>query len=78
MKNKIVDLNNHLFAQLERLSDEATDGEALKIEISRAKAISSVAKDIISAQTLALESAKFQNDYRYATIPETLAITKKV
>lgn len=35
MKNKPVDLNNHLFAQLERLGDEDLSGDDLKQEIER-------------------------------------------
>lgn len=39
MKNTLVDLNNHLFAELERLSDEDLTGEELEAEISRSKAL---------------------------------------
>ena len=42
MKNKLVDLNNHLFAELERLSDEDLQGDELTAEIDRAKAITGV------------------------------------
>ncbi|EMY6467013.1 hypothetical protein ABCL20_004489 [Vibrio alginolyticus] len=72
MKNKLTDLNNHLFAQLERLSDESTKGEELLEEIKRAKAVSSISKDIINNASVALDAAKFQNDYRNAPIPEQL------
>ena len=47
MKNKIEDLRNHLFAQLERLSDEEIDKEKLDKEISRAASIVQVAETII-------------------------------
>lgn len=64
MKNKLIDLNNHLFAQLERLSDESIKGDALKEELGRAKAVSNIAKDIVSNASLALKAAEFKTDFK--------------
>lgn len=61
MKNKLSDLNNHLFAQLERLSDEDLKGEKLEEEISRAKAVTSIANQIISNGSLVLDAAKLMD-----------------
>lgn len=58
MKNTLGDLNNHLFAQLERLGDEELTGEKLTDEINRAKAITSVASQIIANGSLVLEARK--------------------
>lgn len=55
MKNTLGDLNNHLFAQLERLSDEELNGEQLKEEMQRAKAVTSLASQIIANGTLVLK-----------------------
>lgn len=56
MKNKLTDLNNHLFAQLERLGDESLDSEKLKDEIARSKAITSVSSQIVNNARLALDA----------------------
>ena len=56
MKNKLSDLNNHLFAQLERLSNEDLKGDDLKEEIERSKAVKAIAQEIISGGKLALEA----------------------
>lgn len=56
MKNKLTDLNNHLFAQLERLSDEDLKGDALKEEINRSKAVTGVSKEIVANARLALDA----------------------
>ena len=58
MRNTLADLNNHLFAQLERLSDEELKGEALEEEIDRAKAINQVASSIIENGSLVLDAQK--------------------
>lgn len=62
MKNKLTDLNNHLFAQLERLSDEDLAGDNLAEEIERAKALTTVSKEIISTGTLLLNAHKAISD----------------
>ncbi|QLE63992.1 phage protein [Furfurilactobacillus rossiae] len=55
-KNTLGDLNNHLFAELERLDDEDLKGEDLSNEIERAKAISDVAGKAISNADLVLKA----------------------
>ncbi len=63
MKNTLGDLNNHLFAQLERLSDEDVKGEQLKEEMARAKAVTGLASQIIANGTLVLKARMLQLEY---------------
>ena len=69
MKNKISDLRDHMFAQLERLGNEDLNEEQLKQEISRAQAISEVGKVIV-------ESAKTEVMYAKLTGKKTDEPTK--
>ncbi|MBE7359897.1 hypothetical protein ACP2Y3_03450 [Staphylococcus epidermidis] len=73
-KNTLNDLNNHLFAQLERLSDEDLKGEELQEELSRSKAVSDVAKNIVSNGNLILQAHKFKDERMDANnhLPELL------
>lgn len=64
MQNKLVDLNNHLFAMIERLGDESLTPEQLKTEIDRSKAITNTAQAIIQNGNLALKTVKHVNEYR--------------
>ena len=58
MKNKLSDLNNHLFEQIEWLSDRDIMGEKLDEEIRRARTVCDVASQIISGGRLVLDAAK--------------------
>lgn len=62
MKNTLGDLNNHLFAELERLGDEDLRGEELVEEVTRAKSITSVSHQIISNAQIILEAEKFRDE----------------
>ncbi|MCL4441539.1 MAG: hypothetical protein M1609_13405 [Firmicutes bacterium] len=63
MRNTLGDLNNHLFAQLERLSEEELKGEELKEEMARAKAVTGLASQIIANGTLVLKARTLQLEY---------------
>lgn len=56
MKNKLTDLNNHLFAQLERLSDEDLTPEQVLNEAKRADAVVAVADQIVRGADLQLKA----------------------
>lgn len=58
MKNKLTDLNDHLFCALERLNDEKIKGDKLAEEVERSKAITGVAREIIANGKLVLEAQK--------------------
>ena len=60
MQNTLGDLNNHLFAQLERLGSEELEGDELKEEILRAKAVTDIAGEIIDNANTVLNVMKFQ------------------
>ena len=57
MKNKLADLNNHLFAQLERLGEEGLTPEQIESEGQRTDAIVAVAEQIVRNADLQLKAA---------------------
>lgn len=62
-KNKLSDLNNHLFEELERLNDDELKGEALQEERERAKTIYEFAEN----QLLDGFNRYFKNNYEEHT-----------
>jgi hypothetical protein len=63
MKNSLADLNNHLFAQLERLSDEDLTPAQIEIEAKRAEAMVAVSDQIIRNGGLKIQAAKILSDH---------------
>lgn len=63
MKNKLTDLNNHLFMQLERLGDEGVTDAELEAEIKRTKAITDISAKIIDNAALGLRAAALVAEY---------------
>lgn len=70
-KNKISDLNDHLFAQLEKLGEEELKGDALNVEIERSKAMSGLAGNIIGAAKVTVDAMKLigRGDIRKEDMP---------
>lgn len=58
MKNKLSDLNDHLFAQLERLAEEKLTPEQVAAEAKRGEVIVAVADQIIRNAALQVSAAK--------------------
>jgi transketolase C-terminal domain/subunit len=58
VKKNLSELNNHLFAEIERLGDGCLKGEELTVEIGRAKAVCGVAMQIIANGRLVLDAAR--------------------
>jgi hypothetical protein len=80
MKNKLIDLNNHLFAQLERLGDEDLSPEEIKLEIGRSKEMSNLGHTIIDNAALAFKVKKHQDDVGFIdpehSLPAMLEVNK--
>lgn len=62
MKNKLSDLNNHLFAQLERLGEEDLTAEQIEKEAQRSDAIIGVATQIMKNAEIHLRAATLLAD----------------
>lgn len=73
-RQNLGDLNGYLFEQLERLNDPEMTESEIKQEIDRAKAVASIAGQVVNAGHLALKAEKAydRNDAINAKMPEML------
>lgn len=69
MKNKLSDLNNHLFAQLERLSDEGLTAEELEQELNRTEAMVEVSGQVLKIADTGLKAAKLFAEHGSQVLP---------
>ena len=72
VKNTLGDLNNHLFAQLEKLGDDDLKGDELEAEIRRSEAMAKVGEQIIKT-----EAMQHMDEYGYErkkAVPEMLEV----
>lgn len=80
MKNKLTDLNNHLFMVLERLNDEDISQDQLEKEIIRANSVSRIAKSITESAELIFSAKKYCDEMGVKMsdtkeVPDVLRIT---
>lgn len=77
MKNRLSDLNNHLFAQLERLSDEKLTPEQIEREAKRGEAIVAVADQIIRNANVQLQAARLVSEHGFDPTPHLPEVVGK-
>lgn len=75
-RNKITDLNDHLFAQLERLGDETIPEGEMELEIKKAKAMSGIASQIIKSNKVIIDAMRLVSSGSISQnqLPETIGL----
>lgn len=61
VRNTPADLQDHLFAALERLGDESLSPDELKAEIDRSRTVAAIARVAVDNCRTVLEAAKFKD-----------------
>jgi hypothetical protein len=77
-KNKLSDLNDHLFLSLERLNDENLAEENIDNEWKKADAICMVAGKIIDNHKLVIDAMRLASNghFNKEELPDTFGIRK--
>ena len=76
MKNTLLDLNNYLFEQIERLNDDELTDDQLDRELKKTDSIVKISEKIIENGELAFKTMKHMDEYGYGqqrTIPTMLS-----
>lgn len=76
-RNTLGDLNNHLFAQLEKMDDDELTVEQLDNEIRRAEAMAKISEQIIKTGELQFRAMKHMDEYGYErekAVPDMLEV----
>lgn len=78
-KNKLSDLNDHLFVALERLNEENLTAEQIEAESKRAEAIIGVANQIIGNAKITLDALRLvsNGNIELAELPENLGLKNR-
>lgn len=76
MKNRNTDLNDHLFAEIEKLSDEDLVGDELKMECLRASAIAQIGTVIVKNHKNAIDVMKLMCNQDDVEVPDFLVEKK--
>lgn len=62
-KNKLTDLNNYLFEQLERINNDDLNPEELDTALKKAEAVTKIAETVIKNGELQFKAANLAADY---------------
>lgn len=68
-RNRLTDLNDHLFAQLERLGDESLSADQIEAEAKRADAIVALADQVTKNADTMLKAARLFADHGERVLP---------
>lgn len=77
-KNTLLDLNDHLFMQIERLNDDDLTGSQLAEEVERSRAMTGLASQIVGTAGLLLKAVQVNSGIETeGRVPRVLIGDKK-
>ncbi len=69
MSNRLSDLNDHLFSQIDRLTRDDMDADQVDTEVKRTQSIVSLANQIVGNADLQLKAAKLFAEHGKGILP---------